>query len=398
MPDFLTLDDLSLKDKTVLLRADLNVPFKDGRVTDATRLRRLVPTLTDLAAFGAKTVILSHFGRPEGAKIEKYSLRPIAAALAEELGRPVSFAADCKGPVAQEAVRALKSGEILVLENTRFYPQEEANDLSFAQEWAKLGDLYVNDAFSAAHRAHASTAALASLLPAAAGRLMEEELSALSRALDRPVRPVGAVVGGAKISTKIDLLKNLTKKVDVLVLGGRMANTFLAARGIDVGDSLCEKDMLDIAREIMQEAKGCEILLPSDAVAAPELRSDAPLGIVRVEAVPAGQMIFDLGPESTQAAKAKLQECRTIIWNGPLGVFETPPFDKATNEIASFVAELTKRGTLLSVAGGGDTVAALSHAGVLDKFSYVSTAGGAFLEWMEGKELPGVTALRKKEG
>lgn len=399
MPDFLTIDDLSLENKVVLLRADLNVPAKEGRVTDATRLVRLQPTIKALVSYGAKIVILSHFGRPDGARNEKYTLRPVAAKLGEVLGLPVAFADDCIGPTAKEAVSRLKAGEILVLENTRFYPGEEANDPVFAKALAELGDVFVNDAFSAAHRAHASTAGLASLLPSAAGRLMEEELSALSRALEHPVKPVGAVVGGSKISTKLDLLRNLTRKVDVLILGGGMANTFLAAKGFSVGKSLCETEMLDTARLILDEAKkqGCKIVLPEDAVVAPALKEDAPIGVVTVDQIPPEQMIFDLGPVSTEKAVAELRRCQTIVWNGPLGVFEVPPFDKATNEIAAQVAELTKGGMILSVAGGGDTVAALTHAGVLNRFSYVSTAGGAFLEWLEGKELPGVTALRKKD-
>lgn len=399
MPDFLTIDDLSLEGKTVLLRADLNVPMKDGLVADATRLERLLPTLKDLAAHGAKVVILSHFGRPKGKRDEAFSLRPVAEALGAIVGQKVSFATDCTGPVAQEAVRALRPGQILVLENTRFYAGEEENDLSLAQEMAKLGDLYINDAFSAAHRAHASTAALADLLPAAAGRLMEEELSALERALEHPVKPLAAIIGGAKISTKLDLLRNLISKVDVLVLGGGMANTFLASRGVAVGKSLYEPDMLDIARAITEEANArkCEILLPQDVVVAPELKGDAPIQIVAVGAVPAEQKIFDLGPASTEEVKAQLNRCRTIIWNGPLGVFETPPFDKATNEIAQHVAELTRKGVVLSVAGGGETVSALGHAGVAEEMSYLSTAGGAFLEWLEGKALPGVVALKKKD-
>ncbi len=399
MSDFLTLDDISVQDKTVLLRADLNVPMKDGRVTDATRLVRLNPTLKDLIAGGAKIVILSHFGRPDGQRNEKYSLRPVAAALAEAVGQPVAFAEDCVGEVAQKAVASLARGQILVLENTRFYAGEEKNDPELAKQMAALGDVFVNDAFSAAHRAHASTVGLAAFLPCAAGRLMEEELSALTRALEHPLKPLAALVGGSKISTKLDLLKNLTSKVDLLVLGGGMANTFLAAKGFAVGQSLFEPDMLETAREIMSgaAARGCEIYLPQDVVVAPELKADAPISIVSVERVPDNMMIFDLGPASVEDAKSKLCACRTIIWNGPLGVFETPPFDKATNEISRAVVALTQSNAVLSVAGGGDTVAALSHAGVEDKFSYVSTAGGAFLEWLEGKTLPGVEALRKKD-
>lgn len=397
MSDFMTLDDLSVENKVVLLRVDLNVPMKEGRVTDAARLERIQPTLKDLVAHGAKIVLLSHFGRPKGKKDQAFSLRPVAAALSEISGKKIAFVEDCKGPIVRRAIEALAAGEILLLENTRFYPEEEANDPVFAKELADLGDIFVNDAFSTAHRAHASTVGMAAFLPSAAGRLMEEELSALSRALEHPVRPVIALVGGAKISTKLDLLRNLIAKMDLLVLGGGMANTFLAAKGVAIGKSLCERDMLDIARAIMEEAqeKQCEIILPQDVVVAPELKADAPMNIVSIAAVPEDQMIFDLGPVSAQVIRSQLQSCRTVIWNGPLGVFEVPPFDKATTDIALSVADLTRKGALLSVAGGGDTVAALSHAGVLDHFSYVSTAGGAFLEWMEGKILPGVLALCK---
>lgn len=399
MSAFNSLDDFSFDKQTVLLRADLNVPMKDGLVSDCTRLERLIPTLKELSEGHAKIVILSHFGRPKGKRDLAYSLRPVAAALADVWGKPVAFAEDCIGPVAQAAVAALNPGEILVLENTRFYPGEEANDPAFAVELARLGDFYVNDAFSAAHRAHASTEALAKLLPCAAGRLMEEELTALSRALEHPLRPLAAIVGGAKISTKLDLLNNLCAKVDYLILGGGMANTFLAAQGCAIGKSLCEADMLETARSIMAEAKEkrCEIVLPKDVVVAPALKADAPISIENACAVPPTQMILDLGPLSAEDIKGKLLACQTVIWNGPLGVFEIPPFDKATNEVALWVGEQTKKGKLLSVAGGGDTVAALAHAGVLEKFSYVSTAGGAFLEWMEGKKLPGVEALRKAE-
>ncbi len=399
MLDFLTLDDFSFEGKTVLLRADLNVPMKDGKVSDDTRLVRLRPTLEALSSCGAKIVILSHFGRPKGGRDEKYSLRPVAAALAEVCGRSVSFAEDCIGPAAAQAIEALRPGEALVLENTRFHEGEEAGDPVFARELAKLGDVFVNDAFSAAHRAHASTTLLADLMPACAGRLMEEELTALERALEHPLKPVAAVVGGAKISTKLDLLHNLVAKVDLLILGGGMANTFLAAKGCGIGKSLHEPDMLETSRAIMAEAqtKGCEILLPQDVVVAPELKADAPIGIVSANETPSDQMIFDIGPFSIETVRSKLRTCRTIIWNGPFGVFEVPPFDKATNEIAQMVVGLTKSGAILSVAGGGDTVAALANAKALEGFSYVSTAGGAFLEWMEGKTLPGVEALRKKK-
>jgi phosphoglycerate kinase len=399
LPDFRTLDDFSLEGKVVLLRADLNVPMQDGIVSDTARLERLAPTLKDLCAHGAKVVILSHLGRPGGKRDEAFSLQPVAACLAEIIKKSVSFAGDCCGPVAQAAVRMLGFGEILVLENTRFYPGEKDGDPAFAKELASLGDVFVNDAFSAAHRAHASTSVISQFLPCAAGRLMEEELSALSRALETPLKPVMALVGGAKISTKLDLLRNLVAKMDLLVLGGGMANTFLAAQGVAVGKSLYESDMLDLARTIMGEAqqKECKILLPSDVVVAPELKKDAPLSIVPVGSIPGDQKIFDLGPESTERVRAKIRTSRTLIWNGPLGVFEVPPFDKATIEIALTVAETTQDGTLLSVAGGGDTIAAIRQAGVTDKLSYISTAGGAFLEWLEGKTLPGVLALYKKD-
>ncbi len=397
MSDFQTIDDLRLSGKVALVRADMNVPMQGGRVSDATRLERLVPTIRDLQKAGAKIVLLSHFGRPKGQRDEAFSLRPIAAELSLIVGEPVAFAEDCVGAPAQRAVESLQNGQILVLENTRFYPQEEANDLPFARQIASLGDVYINDAFSAAHRAHATTVALAELLPAAAGRLMEEELSALGKALDHPEKPLVALIGGSKISTKLDLLNNLIAKVDVLVLGGGMANTFLAAKGIAIGKSLYEPDMLDTARAIMDAAqgRGCHILLPTDVVVAAEMKAGAAHQTVLVNAVPAEQMIFDLGAKTVSEIKNTLTLCRTVIWNGPLGVFEMPPFDTATNEVAIAVSDLTKRGKILSVAGGGDTVSALSHAGVTQGISYLSTAGGAFLEWLEGKELPGVAALQK---
>ena len=396
MSNFLTLDQIDLKNKTVLLRADLNVPFKDGVVTDTTRLTRLVPTLKDLSKAKAKIVILSHFGRPDGKRIEKYSLRPVAAALEKIWGRPIAFADDCIGDKAAVAVKALPYGEILVLENTRFYEGEEINQPAFAKQLAALGDVYINDAFSVSHRAHASTEALAKLLPNAAGRLMQAELEALEKALAKPEHPVAALVGGSKISTKLDLLDNLVSKVDVLVLGGGMANTFLAAQGINVGKSLYEADMLDTARSIAKRAsaRSCRILLPIDGVVATALQANITTKTVPVEAVPADCMILDIGPNSVNIIGAALRDCKTIVWNGPLGAFETAPFDKATTAIAVIVAELTKSGKVLSVAGGGDTVSALARAGVSDDFSYVSTAGGAFLEWMEGKILPGVAALK----
>ena len=400
MSGFLTLDTLSVRGKTVLLRADLNVPMKDGAVTDDARLTRLLPTLKDLAQAKAKIVILSHFGRPAPdssgcQRAAKYSLRPVAAELQKLWGQPVAFAEDCVGSVAASAIAALPAGQILVLENTRFYAGEEANDPAFAAQLAALGDVYVNDAFSAAHRAHASTEALARLLPCAAGRLMQAELDALEKALSKPEHPVAALVGGSKISTKLDLLENLVSKVDVLVLGGGMANTFLAAQGANVGKSLYEADMLDTARAIAAKAaaRSCRILLPKDGVVATALQANVATQIVPVSAVPADGMILDIGPQSAQEIADMLKTCKTLVWNGPLGAFEFPPFDRATVAVAQAVAALTKQGNLLSVAGGGDTVAALAHAGVLNDLSYVSTAGGAFLEWLEGKTLPGVAAL-----
>jgi phosphoglycerate kinase len=398
---FRTLDDLlaggGASGKRVLLRADLNVPMQDGTVSDLTRLERLTPTIRELSAAGAKVIVLSHFDRPKGKRVPEMSLRPVAAALGEVLGRAVGFAEDCVGPEAERAVAAMAPGDVLVCENTRFHAGEERNDEALARAMAALGDAYVNDAFSAAHRAHASTEAVAHLLPAYAGRLMQAELEALGAALGSPKRPVAAIVGGAKVSTKLDLLGNLIGRVDLLAIGGAMANTFLAARGLDVGRSLQEPDLHDTARGIMAsaEAAGCTLLLPQDAVVARELRAGAPSEIVPVTAVPQDAMILDLGPLSVADLLGRLAAARTLVWNGPLGAFETPPFDAATVRAAKGAAGLTQAGTLLSVAGGGDTVAALRHAGVLDMFSYVSTAGGAFLEWLEGKTLPGVAALSR---
>ncbi|MDD4616833.1 MAG: phosphoglycerate kinase [Alphaproteobacteria bacterium] len=397
MSRFATLDQLDFQNKTVLLRVDINVPMKDGVVTDTTRIERILPTLKEIAAAPAKIVILAHLGRPEGKRSEKYSLRPVAKALEKLWGKTVSFADDCIGPKAQSAIAALKPGDILVLENTRFHPEEEKNDPAFAAELAKLGDVYVNDGFSVSHRAHASTEGVAKLLPHAAGRLMQAELEAFEKALGNPAHPVAAIVGGSKISTKLDLLENLITKVDILVLGGGMANTFLAAQNLRVGKSLYEPDMLETARGISARAfaRGCRIILPTDAVVASELKANVPVRTVSVMEVPPDAMMLDLGPDSVKQINAALQTCKTVVWNGPLGAFETAPFDKATTAIAKRVAELTKEGKMLSVAGGGDTVSALAHAGVTDSFSYVSTAGGAALEWMEGKELPGVAALSK---
>ena len=396
MLDFLTLDDVAVAGKTVLLRADLNVPMQKGVVTDSTRLARLKPTLQELLDAKARIVLLSHFGRPGGRVEPDLSLRPVAAVLGTMMGQPVAFAPDCVGPVAVAAVAALAQGQILVLENTRFHPGEEANDSAFAHQLAALGDVYINDAFSMAHRVSASTTLLPQLIPAAAGRLMQEELEALTKALEKAEHPVAALVGGSKISTKLDLLHNLITKVDLLVLGGGMANTFMAARGISIGKSLFESHMLGTALTIMAEAekRGCRILLPQDVVVAEELKSGVATQTVAAEAVPEDRMIFDLGPKSAQDILDNVSRCKTVVWNGPLGVFEVPPFDSTTNAVARGVAALTRSGKVLSVAGGGDTVAALANAGVTHDIGYLSTAGGAFLEWLEGKELPGVTALR----
>ncbi len=395
MPGFRTLDALEARGQRVLLRADLNVPMQDGKVTDLTRLERLSPTIRELAEKGAKVVVLSHFDRPKGKRVPSMSLRPVAEALGRVLGRPVGFAEDCIGPPAEAAVGAMQPGDVVVLENTRFHAGEEKNDPALADAIAALGDAYVNDAFSAAHRAHATTEALAHRLPAYAGRLMQAELEALEKALGSPARPVAAIVGGAKVSTKLDLLGNLVGRVDHLIIGGAMANTFLAARGFRVGKSLQEAELHATAREIEAKAKsaGCDILLPVDAVVAREFRAGAPSETVTVDAVPDDALILDVGPLTAASILDCLSDCRTLVWNGPLGAFETPPFDVATVRVAKGVAGLTKAGTLLSVAGGGDTVAALRHAGVAEELTYVSAAGGAFLEWMEGKTLPGVAAL-----
>jgi phosphoglycerate kinase len=394
--DFLTIDDLPLRGKKVLLRADLNVPTGKGQVTDNSRLERLLPTLKDLAKAGAKIIVLSHFDRPNGKPDPAMSLKPVVDELERIWEQPIAFAKDCLGPEAEKAVEALQPGHILVLENTRFYPGEEANDPDFATKLAALGEVYVNDAFSCAHRAHASTEGLAHLLPAAAGRLMQAELDALAKGLSHPERPVAAIVGGSKISTKLDLLNNLIAKVDILVLGGGMANTFLAAKGIAIGKSISEPDMYDTARDIMAKAeqRGCHILLPKDVVVAAEFKAGAASQTVAVKAVPADMMILDLGPEAIAEIKGNIEMCRTVVWNGPLGAFEVTPFDRATNEVAISVADFTKRGKVISVAGGGDTVAAMANAGVTNGLTYLSSAGGAFLEWLEGKQLPGVKALR----
>ena len=391
-----SIDDLDVAGKRVLLRGDLNVPMADGRVSDTTRIDRLAPTIAELANKGARVVLMSHFGRPKGRRDPAMSLAPLVAPLSDALdGKDVVFVEDCVGPAAEHAVGALADSDVALLENLRYHAGEEANDPVFAEALARLGDVYVNDAFSAAHRAHASTEAIARLLPAAAGRLMQAELAALAKALDAPERPVGAIVGGAKVSTKIDLLSNLVTKVDLLIIGGAMANTFLHALGTDVGKSLCEREMADTALDIMAAADGfgCDIGLPTDVVVAREFKEGAPHDHVPLAAVPADAMILDVGPGTATALAAQLGALKTLVWNGPLGAFEVPPFDAGTVAVAQAAADLTRAGQLVTVAGGGDTVAALTQAGVVDDFTYVSTAGGAFLEWLEGKELPGVAAL-----
>ena len=392
-----TTSSIDVKGKRILLRADLNVPTENGRITDATRLTRLVPGLKDLSQRGARVVVLSHFGRPKGGPDKKNSLAPVAEELGRLLGANVAFATDCIGPAAEQVVAALPNGGIAVLENTRFHAGEEKNDAAFTVALAKLGDIFVNDAFSAAHRAHASTAGLADHLPAFAGPLMMEEINALRTALDVPKRPTAAVVGGAKVSTKIPVLINLMAKVDKLIIGGGMANTFLQAQGINVGKSLAEPDFHKTALKIMgaAKAKGCEIVLPVDGVVAREFKVGAASRVVDVTAIPADAMMLDVGPKSIQHLIGVLRSCQTLLWNGPLGAFEIEPFGKGTFALAAEAAKMTKAGTLVSVAGGGDTVAALNAAGVTGQFTYVSTAGGAFLEWLEGRELPGVAALLK---
>src|SRR4051812_20065297 len=397
MSSFRTLDQADVKGKRVLLRVDLNVPMENGQVTDATRIERVAPTITELADKGGKVIILAHFGRPKGPD-PKESLKPVAAAVAHIVKRPVAFAEDCIGEKAAAAVAAMKPGDILCLENTRFHKGEEKNDPAFVAELAKLGDLWVNDAFSAAHRAHASTEGLGHKLPAYAGRTMQAELEALDKALGAPKRPVVAIVGGAKVSTKIDLLENLIAKVQGLVIGGAMANTFLHAQGINVGKSLVEKALADPARRILDKAEGagCAIILPVDAVIAFHFAANAPSHLYGVDAIPADGMMLDIGDQSVERIRGAIDEASTLVWNGPLGAFEIHPFEKATVEIAKYAAARTKSGKLVSVAGGGDTVAALNLANVANHFTYVSTAGGAFLEWMEGKPLPGVEVLRQK--
>jgi phosphoglycerate kinase len=397
MAGFRTLDDADVRDKRVLLRVDLNIPMENGKVTDVTRLVRVAPTIVEIADKGGKVILLSHFGRPKG-RDPKDSLKPVAAKLSEVIGRPVAFVDDCIGQRAEAVVKAMKPGEIVCLENTRFHPEEEKNDPAFAAQLAQLGDIYVNDAFSAAHRAHASTEGLAHKLPAYAGRAMQAELEALSKALENPQRPVAAIVGGAKVSTKLDLLGNLLAKVDVLIIGGAMANTFLLALNKPVGKSLVERDLVPTALEILDKAKAQnhEIVLPVDAVVARKFEANAPSRVIDVAEVADDEMILDIGPRSVEQIVSVLARSKTLVWNGPFGAFEMEPFDTGTVEVAEAAAELTEAGKLVSVAGGGDTVAALNAAGTAGRFSYVSTAGGAFLEWMEGKPLPGVEALRVK--
>ncbi len=390
-----TLDGVDVAGKRVLLRADLNVPVRDGKITDLTRIERLSPTIRELSSKGARVIVCSHFERPKGRRVPELSLAPMATALSEVLGQRVRFAEDCVGVVAQQAVERMQPGDVLVLENTRYHPGEEQNDPTCAAEMAKLAELYVNDAFSAAHRAHASTEGVAHLLPAYAGRLMQTELEALQAALGNPERPVAAIVGGAKVSTKLELLGNLSRRVDVLVIGGAMANTFLAAQGVPVGKSLQEADMHDTAREIVAAATraGCEIVLPRDAVVAYEFKPNPPTQTVAIDAVPDDAMVLDVGPATVRGLVERLGSIKTLVWNGPLGAFEVPPFQVSTVALAQAVAAATEAGQLRSVAGGGDTVAALRQAGVLDRLTYISSAGGAFLEWLEGKTLPGVAAL-----
>jgi phosphoglycerate kinase len=394
---FRTLDDADVKGKRVLLRVDLNVPAENGRVTDTTRLERVAPTIIELSGKGAKVILLAHFGRPKG-RDPKDSLRPVAAALSQVVGRPVGFAEDCIGEAARNAVAAMKDGDVLCLENTRFHKGEEKNDPAFVAELAQLGDIWVNDAFSAAHRAHASTEGLGHKLPAYAGRTMQAELDALGKALEAPTKPVIAIIGGAKVSTKIDLLQNLVTKVDALVIGGGMANTFLHAQGIGIGKSLAEKNLAATALRIIEKANAanCAIILPVDAVVAFQFAANAPSHAYGLDAIPPEGMILDIGPQSNERIHAAIDDAATLVWNGPLGAFEMTPFDRGTMVAAKHAADRTRAKKLISVAGGGDTVAALNQAGVAGDFTYVSTAGGAFLEWMEGKPLPGVEVLRMR--
>ena len=397
MSAFRTLDDAEIGGKRVLLRVDLNVPMENGRVTDATRVERVVPTIREIAGKGGRVVLLAHFGRPKGKRVESESLAPVAAALEGLLGHPVGFAEDCVDEPARSAVSAMQDGDVVLLENTRFHAGEEKNDPDFAKKLAESGDLFVNDAFSAAHRAHASTEGIAHVLPSFAGRAMQAELDALTKGLEHAERPLCAVVGGAKVSTKLDLLENLVARVDSLVIGGGMANTFLHAIGVGIGKSLAERDLSATAQRILDRAKetGCAIILPVDATVAERFEEHAPHHEYGIDGIPDAGMILDVGSLSVDRVRAAISDAKTLVWNGPLGAFEKSPFDKGTVEAARFAAERTRAGKLVSVAGGGDTVAALNHAGVAEDFSYVSTAGGAFLEWLEGKPLPGVEALRR---
>jgi phosphoglycerate kinase len=397
MKQFRTLDDVDVKGKRVLLRVDLNVPMENGRVTDTTRLERIAPTILELSAKGGKVILLAHFGRPKG-RDPKESLKPVAAALSQVIKKEIAFADDCIGEAAEKAIAAMKDGDVLCLENTRFHKEEEKNDPAFVASLAKLGDIWVNDAFSAAHRAHASTEGLGHKLPAYAGRTMQAELDALNKALEAPTKPVIAIIGGAKVSTKIDLLENLVSKVDALVIGGGMANTFLHAQGAGVGKSLAEKDLATTALRIVEKAAAanCAIILPVDAVVAFQFAANSPSHAYGLDAIPPDGMILDVGPQSVARIRAAIDDAATLVWNGPLGAFEMTPFDRGTVLAARHAAERTRAKKLISVAGGGDTVAALNQAGVAGDFTYVSTAGGAFLEWMEGKPLPGVEVLRVK--
>jgi phosphoglycerate kinase len=393
--NFRTLDSANVSGKRVLVRVDLNVPMENGKVTDATRIERVVPTIKEISDKDGRVILLAHFGRPKG-RDPKESLKPVAAEVARVVGQHVGFADDCVGEAAEKAVAAMKNGEIILLENTRFHKEEEKNDPAFVEKLAKLGDIFVNDAFSAAHRAHASTEGLAHKLPAYAGRTMQAELEALTKALEAPQRPVIAIVGGAKVSTKLELLENLISKVEALVIGGAMANTFLHAQGVNVQKSLAEKDMAETARRILAKAETakCAIILPVDAIVAFHFKANAPSHAYGLDAIPADGMVLDIGPQSIERVKGAIDEASTLVWNGPLGAFEMPPFDQGTVVTARHVAQRTKAGKLVSVAGGGDTVAALNAACVTDRLTYVSTAGGAFLEWLEGRKLPGVEALR----
>jgi phosphoglycerate kinase len=398
-PSFRTLDDLDPRGRRVLVRVDFNVPMQDGEVTDATRILRAATTLKELMGKGARVIALSHFGRPKGKRESSMSLEPIGRALGEALGGvPVAFAQDCIGEPARQVVGGLQDGGLALLENLRFHPGEEKNEKGFADQLAELGEVYVNDAFSSSHRAHASITGLAERLPAYAGRLMQAELEALSAALGGGERPAAAIVGGAKVSSKLDVIGHVLERIDVLVIGGGMANTFLNANGVEIGKSLCERDLAETAREITAKASGrkVEIVLPVDAVVAKALEPHVATRTVPIDSVAADDLILDIGPDSVAAIEKALERCKVALWNGPVGAFEIPPFDRGTTAVGRSVAKLTSAGKLKSVAGGGDTVAALAHAGVMDEMSYVSTAGGAFLEWLEGKELPGVAALRPR--